>query len=489
MEQPVSFVIRVINHGENQSMYGQIEHVSTGTTAHFSSLDQADAFIRSHLTPEAASLQIPPLTTDVRPEMSSIFSFMRGRQALGGTEPALLPPVAELPTIEVVSPVMPEVVPDAPSTAGEAPLALTTTEQPVTSVLILPASASTAAPLAIEMSVAETMITPVDRAIAALLSILDDYLPPLALPLPAASLSIASLTEQAVGLGNFRGLETRGAFTTAALKGIQLNALVRFQLWAVGPAQVEQAATDLNARLMADRQSLLHIALPDATSASLLRLGLEATTPVEYLAQLDGWRKQVDYRVLFEYRYQDSDGAESLIARIPIHADPEILGSPDRETTVVTDEMIRWDEQAASTLVIRGRTRIGSLSLLVFVPGMAPSGTVTLTRTFEGAPTPPTVFTTLTDFLAAVTDPAANRNAQIAFASFSDFVDAFSVAGDDVGLGDWNMDSVPDRYQAKQLSFASPIVLPTANDRFEISYGNSALEQVGVLYLRARRGA
>jgi hypothetical protein len=184
----------------------------------------------------------------------------------------------------------------------------------------------------------------------------------------------------------------------------------------------------------------------------------------------------------------DTDGAESLIARIPIHSDPEVRDSLQRETTVVTDEMIRWDNEAAPSLVARGRFDVGGLSVLTFIPSTAPSGTVTLTRTFDGAVGSPTVYLTLATFLAAVAGPdAPERHGQVTFASLGDFLVAFSAAGDPVTLGDWDLDGVPDSYQPRALALEPAIQLPGVADRLEVTYQATAFDQVAVVYLRATR--
>jgi hypothetical protein len=321
-----------------------------------------------------------------------------------------------------------------------------------------------------------------DQVITAMLGRLDDYLPLPAPPLPDPSVSVVSMNERAVGLGDRRGTETRGSFAVVALKGIRLDALVRYQLWAAGPAQAETAMTNLNSQLMADRDALW--------GAGFLRLMLEVTPPADYVpAPVDVWRKQADYRILYEFHYQDTDSAESLIARIPIHSDPEVRDSLQRETTVVTDEMSRWDNEAAPVLVIRGRFDVGGLSALVFIPGLAPSGAVTLMRTFDGAVGPPTAYLTLNDFLAAVAGPnPPDRHAQVTFTSLSVFLAAFSAAGDPVTLGDWDLDSVPDSYQARELAIGQAVQLLGAADRLEVTYQAGAFDQVAVVYLRPTRG-
>ena len=327
---------------------------------------------------------------------------------------------------------------------------------------------------------ASTTGAPLDQALTAMLDVLGGYLPPLALPLPGASISVASVRERAIGIGYQRGIDVRGAFAVADLKGLRLDAVVRFQLWAANPGQLDTALNGLNTRLLADRNILW--------TAGVLRMALDATAVTEFVSSVDGWRGLADYRVLFEYHYSDSDGAESLIARIPIEADQEILNSPDRETSLVTDEMARWDDQSAPALVLRGRLRIGSLSALAFVPGAAPSGAVTITRTYDGATGAPSLHGTLAEFLAALGNPAGpERNAQVSFATLSDFLAALGAGTPDIVLGDWNLDGVLDSYELKVLPFDPPIQLPSVSDRLEIRYANAPFDQVAVVYLRAQR--
>lgn len=365
-----------------------------------------------------------------------MFSFWRRRRDTSAMAPAVVPALAETPG--------------------------------TTSTLMVPA---------LTMSGNPTL----DQALTAMMDALDDYLPAPSPPLPNPGMSVAGLSERTVGLGSRRGTETRGQFAAVALKGMRLDAQVQYQLWATGPVEAEAAMADLNARLMADREVLW--------TAGFLRLTLDNALAAEHVPSIGAWRKQADYKVLYEYRYQDSDGAESLIARIPIHSDPEQRNSLQRETTVVTDEMVRWDNEAAPSLVVRGRLSVGGLSMLAYVPSPAPSGAVTLMRTFDGAIGPPAAHPTLAAFLAAVSgDAPSQRHAAVAFVSLDDFITAFNAAGDPVELGDWDLNGVSDSYQARVLDFASPIRLPNVADRLEIAHQGSAFDQVAVVYLRARQG-
>src|ERR1041385_3132547 len=66
--------------------------------------------------------------------------------------------------------------------------------------------------------------------------------PPASTPLPPNSVTIVSLRERPVGLGDRRGNETRASFAAVALLGGRLEAVVRFQLWG------DRKSTRLNSR-------------------------------------------------------------------------------------------------------------------------------------------------------------------------------------------------------------------------------------------------
>ncbi len=77
------------------------------------------------------------------------------------------------------------------------------------------------------------------KVLAALLDVLDNYLPPnpvLNPPLPDPNLSLVSVTERSVGLGSRVGTNTRGPFTVSAIKGARLEAVIRYQVRCDHPA-------------------------------------------------------------------------------------------------------------------------------------------------------------------------------------------------------------------------------------------------------------
>ncbi|HEU0292195.1 MAG TPA: hypothetical protein VFR47_05635 [Anaerolineales bacterium] len=317
------------------------------------------------------------------------------------------------------------------------------------------------------------------RVLNRMLDELRSFLAPVS-GLPDPAVILISLNDAPVGLGRFLGEEPRSMFSGVELKGGRLDGVVRFVLWGADVAAVNEVVLTLQAALLASTQPLFN--------RGFLRFNAVASSNPAFDSTLNVWGRTADYSLLYEYRYQADDAADSLIARIPIHSDPEERNSLQRETTVVTDEMVRWDNETAPALNLRGPFSVASISALVFIPGTAPSGTVTLIRTFDGAAGPPTSHATLSDFLAAVAGPIPmSRHAQKIFPSLNDFLAAFSAAGGPAILGDWDTDSVPDSYEPQVLHFESSIRLPGAADRLEVSYQDSALNQTAVLYLRALR--
>jgi hypothetical protein len=294
--------------------------------------------------------------------------------------------------------------------------------------------------------------------------------------------SITSVTEKPVGLGNFRGEERRGGITAVALKGGRLSGLARFQLWADAPDEAGILADGLHGRLLAAKDSLWN-------DGFLKFIGQTASLP-EHTPSLDAWYKTLDYQFLYEYHYEDSDGAESLIATIPIHTDPEEPDSPLRETSVVSDALVRWDQDGALPLTLAGRLNLSQLSMLIFVPGTMPGDPVAIVRTFAGATVSPTDYPSFTDFMTAVTHPQnPERNGRFTFATFTDFLNAFATTGDLIALGDWDESGIPDTYEGRQLAWTPPIRLATSVDRLQIIYAPGSSEpkfdQTAVLYLQA----
>ncbi len=303
--------------------------------------------------------------------------------------------------------------------------------------------------------------------------------PPSASGLPDPSLTLVNMTQKAVGIGRMRGHESVGPLALVSLKGGRLDAVVRYELWHSGASEVDAAITQLQSNLLAARDELrtlgfLKIEPSETSTAERIPSGMFG----------DGiWRKAASYRTLYEYRYRDAGGAESLIHRIPVHADPEQTDSPDRETSVVTGATVRWDNEQAAAMRLRGARRIARLRTAAFVPGATPGGDAVLLRTHDGADGPPFETASLDSWLDAVTgEEPAHRHARLELA-FSDLLAAFEPADDTAELGDWDLDDDADSYQLRRLELPAAIVLPAADDRLEIAYQPAPFDETSVVYL------
>jgi hypothetical protein len=298
------------------------------------------------------------------------------------------------------------------------------------------------------------------------------FLPPPPAGLPPPAVSLAGVRERAVGLGNRRGVETHGAFGVLELKGLQLDATARFELWAASANQANALVETLQQALLAAREGLF--------GEGFLRLEAAETSTVE-LVDVNVWRRTADYRLLFEHRFFDTDGAQSLIARIPIHNDPQQPDSPFRETTVVTDEMARWDNEAAPALVVRGRRTIDRMGVLDFQSAAFPTAGVLLTRTFDGAVGVPASLA-LNDFLEQLSDPVnPNRHAVSTVASLEDFLESFTEVAE-ASLGDWDEIGGIDVYKSRELTFGRTItdLVVDASDTAKVSSATKPFARIDV---------
>jgi len=389
--------------------------------------------------------------------------------------------------------------------------------------------------------------SPISRALDAMLTVLKRFVQPPLMPLPPppplppATVLLASVVERTVGLGSRVGTDLRGPFSVAAIKGLRVEGVVRFEVWGHTPSEVGQAVEDLIKHLLEDPEGL--------RASGFLRAALKSNGLSENIFAEDAWRQSVEFDVLFEFPYIDSDDADSIIARIPI----DFIGEFN-ESTLVVDEMARWDNELAPALQLRGPLSIGALSTLAFIPANEPTGTVNITRTFDGAAGPPASHLTLPDFVADVSgETPVNRHAQVTFGSLAQFLAALrsfkitddalagmeadgipqtvltalalegtkdkEVGGEDafvafleskigvpdttahkavilkhaatskpVAMGDWDENGIPDEYQSLQFRVKPSIKLAGVTDRFEITYQDPNFDNVAILYLRAASG-
>lgn len=266
-------------------------------------------------------------------------------------------------------------------------------------------------------------------------------------PVPDPSVSVVSLSEKALGLGNRRGNEGRDRLPLVALKGGHLDAEVRFQLWGDGPGQVDGAFGTLRQNLLTDQDAL--------RSAGFLLLDGTGATPAEPFPDPGGWRGTADYRVLYEYRYAETEGAEGLIARIAVDLDGSAFS--------VTDHMALWDKHGAADLEVR---RGGRRSLTLgglYVVSFLPAG-------WDGAQ-------------LQVRSRAEGVIRQRTFADVRTFVAEVVPDGDPLELG-------AKTFHAGRIELPTPLTLSRGSDFFRISYAEPRLNDAGAdteaaLYLRA----
>jgi hypothetical protein len=421
VERHVSFVIRATSNEQGQQIRGQIEHVPTGTTGHFRNLAQAEAFIRSFLRPLPVPGGPPPIPSPGE-TVSSVFSFLRSR--------------AETPAGELAA---------APGVEGEQPAA-------GAEAGVFTAEAGLTPPISLRPYVNE------------LLDLLRPYLPPSAPGLPPNTLSLVQLSHRSLGLGGRRGLYTRGGVDVAELRGGWLDAVVRFDLWGPDLGFVNTQAADLQAALLTDNPTLRH--------QGLLQLSLTSSTDGPPGAPPSSWRKTLDYAVLYEYHFQDTDGAASLIARVPIDSQTD-LGATSQETTEIRNWMVRWDNEGAPALEVtappRGVVHVRGLSIAAYLPGGGPAGMVTQTVVRDGG-TATTAFGSLTAFLA----------------DFQLDSSPLSLVFPPLPLAPGEVQEIHD-FQVGERRFDPPIVLKGGGDLFRISFSETAFpaDNPSQVYLRA----
>lgn len=309
---------------------------------------------------------------------------------------------------------------------------------------------------------------PLNQVITQMLGHLEGEVPP-------NRARLASLRERPVGLANWRGVDVFGSMVPVALKGGRLDAGVFFEITRNDPGDADTAALELHGNLLAARDGL--------RAVGFLRIdGPDFSLPIEDQTTHE-WRKTVSYRVLYEYQYRDIDGSRSFITRIPVHADPEEEGSPERQSFVVTGRVVRWQREDAAreippppALVLRGRASVSGFTVAAFLPD-TPGAAVEVLRTFDGAAGAPAVAATLQDLAGA-------EHIRMSFPSLGDFLAVLTAPADTVELADLNGN--PALYGLRTFAFSPGLHLPRTNDRLEITTAAGAWGgSNAVLYLRA----
>lgn len=269
--------------------------------------------------------------------------------------------------------------------------------------------------------------------------------------LPKPGISIVSLTQRPLAIGNRLGVERRGSFSMVETKGGRMDAIVRFHLWGSSPDKVDREVEMLLGRLLAAKD--------DLRTDGFLRLSLEGVPPCEEISSQNAWRKYADYKVLYEYYYHDTDEAESLINRILIDIDGHL--------TIISDDMVRWDSQSAPMLEVRREsgslTRIGAISLLAYLPADWDGLAVTLSASFGGV------------------------KHERSFASLREFCGAFDLEKDNGNIKTAELGGKSyffGHLAFPNADFPNPMEFQRNDDTFCISYAAPSLDGEAVLYIR-----
>lgn len=311
--------------------------------------------------------------------------------------------------------------------------------------------------------------------LSAMMAAFQPMLPAQIAGLPAPSLAMARAELRNAAIGNFIGSAPHGSVAAADLQAGRVKATMRFTLWGYVAFDVDNAVTALTSSVLSRRA--------DLAAQGFLKLSFEGSSPPEETKQPIAWRRFADYDVLYEYRYEDVGGAAGLI--LPVQSQETATGAAWN----VLGDLGRWDDTDAPTLSIRGPAILTELGVLTYLsdPVHPPTGGVTITRSFDGAP-PPTNAGTFAAFLANVTAASAPaRNQFVSFANLSDLLAQLTPDGAPIAMGDRDNDGLTDSYVPTHIVFPAPLVLTSVTDRFDISYSQTKLDQTGVLYLRALR--
>jgi hypothetical protein len=311
--------------------------------------------------------------------------------------------------------------------------------------------------------------------LAAMLSAFQPLVPAQVAGLPKPSLAMARAEMRNAGIGNYVGSTGHGSIVATDQQAVRVRATMRFTLWGFVAFDVDDAVTALTSNILTKRS--------DLAAQGFLKLSFDGSSPPEETKQPIAWRRFADYDVLYEFPYEDVGGASGLIH--PIQSQEAATGAGWN----VLGDLGRWDDQETPVFSIRGQSIITELAALTFFadPLHPPTGSVTITRTFDGAPAPADAGT-LVQFLANITNASAPaRNQFVSFASPSALLAQFVSDGAPIAMGDRNNDGIPESYVPTHVVFPAPLVMTSVTDRFELSYSQAKFDQTGVLYLRVVR--
>jgi hypothetical protein len=219
-------------------------------------------------------------------------------------------------------------------------------------------------------------ITRFNQAVGEMIDHLKAFLPAPGNPPFPSTLTVLEAAERPVGVGNFQGNVERGPIAVLGVRGGRVQARVRYD--------VRGATAQAAALAVQQLQEQVRAARLDPAKRDFLVLEPDGGDPAVPMGENEGWRQGVEYRVLYEYHYEDPEDAGSLIVRVRLD-----LRGEHHEDDAVTRDLTRWDRFGAPPLRVRGPLTITALSALVHPGGGFPPGRVTVLRTHDGAVGPP----------------------------------------------------------------------------------------------------
>ena len=285
---------------------------------------------------------------------------------------------------------------------------------------------------------------------------------------PDEAITLEAVESRPLAIGNMRGVERLGQLEVGALKGGRLQATIRIELWAQTANEVNALVDTLLSNLLANQQPL--------RQDGVLELKMVSSSVAENVTG-SLWRRVTSWQTLYEYHYRDEDGALSLITQIPVSYTGEFS-----DQQLVTGRIVRWDDQAAPTLLLHGPTQIRSIELLSFLPTTAPAGAIRLRRTHTGATGAPTPFTALPDWLNAL--DSGNRHAELTLPDLAALLALATPLGGPVTLGDLDEDGVLDAYTYAVAELFPTIQLPATSDQLEIVFDGGPFTVAAALYVQ-----
>jgi len=390
------------------------------------------------------------------PSSKSLFVILRDMRAIR-TQAAVRVQPEVAPTAGAAA--QPTVVVQPSSAAIAVAISPSHPPMPERDALPFPKTASSTAPhvdfTAVAMTAAVNSAVTPQAGLQNMLNGLTGFLPAPGNGLPNSAVSVVSVVERTLGIGNRRGYKQRGPLMVAELRGGRLEAVVRFQMWGSQSGDAENAGTTL-------QQALLN-ARDDLWEKGFLRVTIQGGPLAELQDNPAAWRKTLDCLILYEYIFTDDEAARGLITRISAdlgeHNSVDTNGQPTQPMVITLSEFGLWNDQSAPEITLTRRGTVNGIYALVSLPTTWTGSGLTLSSTIGGQPW------------------------SKSYISVAEFISKFTPDGDVVML-----DGKP--FQGLNLDFSlpdfpTPVLLGGGGDIFRISHSSQQLDNINAaLYLK-----